>query len=511
MRLIAAQVPTMARRAVAVPRVGLGTVNQTTDPTVAYAEVQMDDGDNPIAVLNAIGQPLGGGQRVAVLHYPPHGAIVLGRLQPLVALEQFWATSFDVASSDTVSTGNDQGWEIENPVSVGWHADGNDLVCDVPGQWAHVLTAGWETDGNGDHRAATVANDAGTHIINVSDQFNDPGGTPTVGYGLWSGSGPILHDYLEGDIIRASARQNNGGTDLAVTLKLHLRLIGPSDAGPLPETEVFTEDSTWTKPPGAGTSWSYATVIVIGGGGGGGGGAKRESDQVGGGGGGGPGGRDEVTIFHADLGATEAVIVGGGGGGAAAQTSNIDGLSGSPGDTSSFGAHASATGGAAGVGGEDASLSAAGGAGGAPGSPADSGGTGGDGGDGPSGAAPTAGATGGPSAGGGGGGDTGTAPEAQGGAGGDAPEGSATGGAASGLGADGNDGAPGSDELGERGGGGGGGTGSNVDTTTRGGNGGNGGIPGAGGGGGGGYRDSGSTAAGAGGDGVRGVVVVTYS
>ena len=225
MRLIAQQVPAMARRSVPVPSTRLGSVAATSDPTVAYVEVLVDGDDSSISVLNATGVVLAQGQRVVVSFYPPHGAMVTGLLAPTSLAEQFWTTTYDVTSSTVTSTSSTS-WTSIGPAGVGWHDSGGDLVCDVGGSWELDLQAQWSSSGVGTHRAAAMADAGSVHRVDVSHQFTGPGGVPTTGYGL-SSSGLDLHDALEADTLTGIARQDSGG-DLAVRLVLRLRLLGPT-------------------------------------------------------------------------------------------------------------------------------------------------------------------------------------------------------------------------------------------------------------------------------------------
>lgn len=119
-----------------------------------------------------------------------------------------------------------------------------------------------------------------------------------------------------------------------------------------PVVNVYTAGATWSKPAGL----KYAVVEVIGGGGGGAGGGATNNT---GGGGGGGGGYSKKTIAVATLGATETVTIGAAG--AAGASGNNDG---GVGGTSSFGAHATATGGSPGLAQGSGSTGGAGGTGG---------------------------------------------------------------------------------------------------------------------------------------------------
>lgn len=117
--------------------------------------------------------------------------------------------------------------------------------------------------------------------------------------------------------------------DAAVTSAKTASVIGG-----LGNVQVYTANTTWTKPSGL----KRVKVIVIGGGGSGGGTSDSSSRGVGGGGGGG-----SIKIIEAaSLGTTENVTVGAGG---SAVTGNNNGNSGG---TSSFGTHCSASGGGGG-------------------------------------------------------------------------------------------------------------------------------------------------------------------
>lgn len=114
-----------------------------------------------------------------------------------------------------------------------------------------------------------------------------------------------------------------------------------NDIHQAPNVVMFAVDGTWTKPASEG--FTGVRIRVVGGGGGGGGATGGSGQSMAGSGGG--GGYAEKMIPAASLGATETVTVGVAGSGGAAGNN-----AGGAGGTSSFGTHASATGGAGGDG-----------------------------------------------------------------------------------------------------------------------------------------------------------------
>jgi hypothetical protein len=110
-----------------------------------------------------------------------------------------------------------------------------------------------------------------------------------------------------------------------------------SELGWYKDTQYFTASGTYTKPSGL----KFVVVAVVGGGGGGGGASTTAASQGSGGGGGGGGGGAIAKILASNLAASTTVTVGAGG-------TVANNASGGSGGTSSFGAHAVATGGVGG-------------------------------------------------------------------------------------------------------------------------------------------------------------------
>jgi hypothetical protein len=130
---------------------------------------------------------------------------------------------------------------------------------------------------------------------------------------------------------------SSGASDEGKVAKLNAS--GQIPLGFLPiayDTEYFTSSGTWTKPAGL----KYVVVEVVGAGGGGGRGYRVSGSLTQGGGGGG-GGYSRKKILASALGSTETVTVGAGGAGSSSGVATT-------GETSSFGSHASATGGSGG-------------------------------------------------------------------------------------------------------------------------------------------------------------------
>lgn len=225
MRLLAAQVPALARRAVQVPTKMLATIEADQVAGASSVRTMVDGAPEPIDVLNATGRVLALGQRVVVDFYPPHGAVVSGVLAPAVGLEQVFTYDLDVNSSASVGTTTNDEW-AEATAGGGWEANSSgDLVCRFAGLWLPALQAEWDTSGDGTHRVAALLDQDGTHRARTSHQFNDPGGTPTTGYRLSGAGFGVPYQAVVGDTLTGAARQDSGA-DLGVALYAHLRLLG---------------------------------------------------------------------------------------------------------------------------------------------------------------------------------------------------------------------------------------------------------------------------------------------
>lgn len=217
MRLLVAQVPALARRSVPTPTVRLGTVDSFSGQGTAMVVL---DGD-PASVSVQVGVPGGvwPGQRVTILCYPPHGAVVLGVLGP-VGGEHAWIAEWDVPHSLVVAT-DAPGWVLESPdVPGGWHADAGALVCDVPGWWMVTMACGFSSNSAGTTRAI------GLRSSGIADDLNasQPAGASTSGFGASMGTGAMFR-FDVGDEVTVEGRQDSG-VDLGAFARVHLRWAG---------------------------------------------------------------------------------------------------------------------------------------------------------------------------------------------------------------------------------------------------------------------------------------------
>jgi len=156
-----------------------------------------------------------------------------------------------------------------------------------------------------------------------------------VGRSVSPSAGEFRVDYDASTFFATGRVEFNSADDGTVVLVSYRGLGEVLKNPPIPvliSRQVFTSSGTWTKPSGL----VYVNVKVIGGGGGGG---AFTLNDIGGGGGGG-GGVSEKTILDVSLAATVAVTVGTGGAGAVLPAND-----GAAGNTSSFGAHCTASGG----------------------------------------------------------------------------------------------------------------------------------------------------------------------
>lgn len=101
LRLMAAAVPEMARRAVAQQVRRLGFIDQDQVEGVAFATVLVDGDLTALSALNMTGSRLRQGERVLVDFYPPHGVIITG----LLAEKPWGAARGDVAGGSATSAG----------------------------------------------------------------------------------------------------------------------------------------------------------------------------------------------------------------------------------------------------------------------------------------------------------------------------------------------------------------------------------------------------------------------
>lgn len=98
LRLIAAAVPDMARRAVAQQVRRLGFVDQDQVEGVPFTSVLVDGDDAPLSALSMTGVRLRRGDRVLVDFYPPHGVVISG-----VLAEAPWFSAWGVVSGGQAS------------------------------------------------------------------------------------------------------------------------------------------------------------------------------------------------------------------------------------------------------------------------------------------------------------------------------------------------------------------------------------------------------------------------
>lgn len=193
-----------------------------------------------------------------------------------------------------------------------------------------ILVVGVDT-----HQTGMTAG-AAQYVSNTAGGISSSPGTNSVILGNAKSSTQLYFSPNYTGLVTANQKAalagNNGtpsGTNKYVTVSGFNVLLA---AVTNPVLRVYTSSTTWTKPAGL----DYAVIEVVGSGAGGAGSGTADE----GGGGGGAGGYSKKIVDVATLGATETVTVGAGGAGGAAGDND-----GSNGATSSFGSHASATGG----------------------------------------------------------------------------------------------------------------------------------------------------------------------
>jgi len=155
------------------------------------------------------------------------------------------------------------------------------------------------------------------------------GATGATGAGATGATGVAGNDGATGATGVAGSNGATGATGVGAT-----GATGPAGTSTPTDVQIFTSSGTWTKPAGA----RSVDVLVIAGGGGGASG-RVNAGQIGGGGGAGGGLTFRTQIPASSLLATESVTVGAGGAGGNAVTGpNAQGLAGTAGGDSSFGA-----------------------------------------------------------------------------------------------------------------------------------------------------------------------------
>lgn len=221
MRLLVAQVPPLAVRAVKVPTKRLATVESFDG---ANARVVLDGDPAAVTIQVAVPGGVWPQQRVVVDFYPPHGALVTGILSGSAIGEAVWRTTYSVASAVGGST-SPAAWILESPSALGcWTDAAGVLACSLPGWWDLSLHGTFVTGAAGTIRAVRLDITGGAAILGSADA----GTGSTVGYGHGLDAATPVQ-LAAGNTVTAFARQDSGGP-LDVTLRLRARWVGPRTA-----------------------------------------------------------------------------------------------------------------------------------------------------------------------------------------------------------------------------------------------------------------------------------------
>lgn len=223
LRMLTDAVPDLARRSVETPVVRLGTV-ETFDGE-GTATVTLDGDLYPVAVAVAVASGVFPAQRVAVLFYPPHGALVAGVLGSTPG-EQVWTSSWTTPTDPLVSA-SPTAWTHATPDGAGGFSDdAGTLVCEIPGWWNVNLSGAFASNGTGTHRAFGLRSTGTAPDLNASAQFAGGAGVPTTGFGLSLSVANAL-PFEVGDVLSLESRQDATAADLSTSARLHLRWISP--------------------------------------------------------------------------------------------------------------------------------------------------------------------------------------------------------------------------------------------------------------------------------------------
>lgn len=205
LRMLQQQIPDMARRAVSVPVLRIGSV-VSYEAIDDLAQIILDADSLSTPVRNATGDTLAAGDRVVVQFYPPHGALVIGllaRARPLIVTGIRTSGDATFASTSVVFMGAPQvtiaavpGDQLEIGVSSRWAGEaplGRLAPWSVAEDGATPLRqlAGGATSGVGAWRGeASQAGPIGGAVMTTVEEGDlRPDGTVLVRFGGWTSTG----------------------------------------------------------------------------------------------------------------------------------------------------------------------------------------------------------------------------------------------------------------------------------------------------------------------------------